>query len=40
MIHYQVLFLTGTEKVIYFSVFSPQHLNCPSNSSANSLIIK
>ena len=24
-------FLTGTEKVIYFSVFSPKHLNCPSN---------
>ena len=24
-------FLIGTEKVIYFSVFSPKHLNCPSN---------
>ena len=33
-------FLIGTEKVIYFSVFSPKHSNSPSNSSANFLIIK
>ena len=33
-------FLIGTEKVIYFSVFSPKHSNWPLNSSANSLIIK
>ena len=33
-------FLVGTEKVIYFSVFSPTHSNCPSNSLANSLIRK
>ena len=32
--------LIGTEKVIYFSVFSPKHSNCSSNSLANSLIIK
>ena len=32
-------FLIGTV-VIYFSVFSPKHSNCQSNSSANSLIIK
>ena len=30
-------FLTGTEKLIYFSVFSPKHSNSPLNSSANSL---
>ena len=33
-------FLIGTEKVIYFSVFSPKHSNWPSNSFANCLIIK
>ena len=33
-------FLIGTEKLIYFSVFSPKHLNYPLNSSGNSLIIK
>ena len=33
-------FLIGTEKVMYFSVFSPKHSNWPLNSSANSLIIK
>ena len=33
-------FLIGTEKVIYFSVFSPKHSNWPSNSFANFLIIK
>ena len=33
-------FLVGTEKVIYFSVFSPKHSNSPSNSSAIYLIIK
>ena len=33
-------FLIGNEKVIYFPVFSPKHLNPPSNSSAISLIIK
>ena len=30
-------FLIDTEKVIYFSVFSPKHSNCPSNSSTSSL---
>ena len=33
-------FLTGTEKLIYFSVFSPKHSSSPLNSSANSLIMK
>ena len=33
-------FLIGTEKVIYFSVFSPKHSNSPLTSSANSLIRK
>ena len=33
-------FLIGTEKVIYFSVFSPKHSNWPSNSSANCSIKK
>ena len=33
-------FLIGTEKVIYFSVFSPKHSNCPSNSFVSSFIIK
>ena len=33
-------FLIGTEKVIYFSVNSPKHLNWPLNSSANCLIMK
>ena len=33
-------FLIGTEKVIYFSVFSPKHSNWPSNSFANCLIKK
>ena len=33
-------FLIGTEKLIYFSVFSAKHSNSPLNSSANSLIIK
>ena len=33
-------FLIGTEKVIYFSVFSTKHLNLLLNSSANSLLIK
>ena len=28
-------FLTGTEKVIYFSIFSPIQLSLPLNSSAN-----
>ena len=32
-------FLIGTEKVIYFFVFSPKNSNWPSNSFAN-LIIK
>ena len=30
----------GTEKVIYFSVFSPEHVNCLSNSSAYSFMIE
>ena len=33
-------FLIGTEKVIYFSVFSPKYLNWPSNSFASCLIMK
>ena len=28
-------FLIGTEKVIYFSIFSPTQLSSPLNSSAN-----
>ena len=32
--------LIGTEKLIYFSVFSPKHSNSPLNSFANSLIMK
>ena len=28
-------FLTGTEKVVYFSIFSPVQLSSPLNSSAN-----
>ena len=35
-----ICFLIGSEKVIYFSVFSPKHSNGPSTSSANPLIIK
>ena len=35
-----ICYLTGTEKVMYFFVFSPKHSNCPLNSSASSLIIK
>ena len=30
----------GTEKVFHHFVFSPRHSNCPSNSLANSFIIK
>ena len=33
-------FLIGTEKLIYFSIFSPKHSNSPLNSSSNSLIKK
>ena len=33
-------FLIGTEKVIYFSVFSPKHSKLPLNSLANCLIMK
>ena len=33
-------FLIGTDKVIYFSVFSPMHSKLPLNSFANSLIMK
>ena len=33
-------FLIGTEKVIYFSLFSPKHSNWPSNSFANCSIKK
>ena len=32
--------LIGTERVICFSVFSPNYLICPSNSLANSSIMK
>ena len=32
-------FLIRTEKVIYFSVFSPKHSNWPSNYFASSLIM-
>ena len=31
-------FSIGTEKAIYFSVFSPKQLKCFSTSSANSFI--
>ena len=30
-------FSIGFEKVIYFSVFSPKQVNCPSNSSVSFL---
>ena len=33
-------FLIGTDKVIYFSVFSPKHSKLPLNSLANCLIMK
>ena len=33
-------FSIGTEKVIYFSVFSPKHSNRPSNFFASRLIMK
>ena len=33
-------FSIGTEKVIYYSLLSPKHLNCPLNSTTSSLIIK
>ena len=33
-------FLIGTEKVIYFCVFSPKQSKLPLNSFANCLIIK
>ena len=33
-------FSFGTEKIMYFSVFSPKQVNCPSNSSASSNMIK
>ena len=33
-------FLIGTEKVMYFSVFSPKHSDWPSDSSGNCLIMK
>ena len=33
-------FLTGIEKVIYFSVFSPEHSNWPANYFAKFFIIK
>ena len=33
-------FLIGTEKVIYFSVFSPKQSNWPLNSSAYCLTIR
>ena len=36
----QCSFLIGTEKVIYFSVFSPIRSNWPPNSSANCSFIK
>ena len=33
-------FLTVTENVMYFSLFLPKHSNSPSNSSAETFIIK
>ena len=39
-VNFNLCFLIGTEKVIYFSVLFPKHSNCSSNSLANSLIIK
>ena len=29
----------GTEKIMYFSVFFPKQVNCPSNSSPVRLLI-
>ena len=37
---FSIFLFIGTENVIYFSVFSPRHSNCPLNSSASSLVIK
>ena len=34
------IFLIGTEKGIYFSVFSPKHSSLPLNSFAESSIMK
>ena len=33
-------FCTGTQKLMYFSVFSPEKLNCYLNFSSSSFIIK
>ena len=33
-------FSTGTEKVMYFSVFSLKELSCPSNPYAGSFMMK
>ena len=33
-------FCTGTQKLMYFSVFSSEKLNCYSNFSSSSFIIK
>ena len=33
-------FVIGTEKILYFPVFSPKELNSPSNSFASSSMIK
>ena len=35
---FSIFFFIGTEKVIYFSVFSPKHSKFPSNSFTNSLL--
>ena len=37
---FSIFFFSGTENVIYFSVFSPKQSKLPSNSLTNSLIIK
>ena len=33
-------FSVGAEMIMYFLVFTPKQVNCPSNSSANSFMIK
>ena len=33
-------FSVGTEMIMYFLVFIPKQVNCPSNSFANSFMIK
>ena len=37
---FKTSFSIETEKVMYFSVFSPKQVNYPSNSSAGTFMIK